>query len=252
MGIVKSICSCLKTCADNRIVPLSVPLALLLSLSGVAQSAVVTYCCDQAAQTAYQTALDTLGFSRALESFEDGAWVAAQTAPQPSPVTNLGITWSRDGAGFSTSDGGGSVVDGSWIMFTDVGGSVHAVPDGYTLTAPGFPLYGVGGWFTSTQAKLAFIVDGDTTRVNFTGTEATVTGWTFLGFIEDDPTLGFNSVEILEVDEVVGGETRIFASDAFTLGGQAGAFVPLPAALPLFGTGLMVMIGFLGRRGKRT
>ena len=71
-----------------------------------------------------------------------------------------------------------------------------------------------------------------------------------------DQTLGFNSVEILEVDEVVGGETRIYASDAFTLAGEAGAFppapVPLPAALPLFGTGLMVMIGFLGRRGKRT
>jgi len=28
--------------------------------------------------------------------------------------------------------------------------------------------------------------------------------------------------------------------------------VPLPAALPLFGTGLMALMGFLGRRGKRT
>ena len=81
-----------------------------------------------------------------------------------------------------------------------------------------------------------------------------VADWKFLGFVEDDPALGFRSVEILETEAAT--EARYFFSDDFTLGGQAGAFppapVPLPAALPLFGTGLMVLMGVLGRRGKRT
>ena len=255
MSVVKSICPFSKSCFENRVIPLSVTLALLLSLPGVAQSAVVTYCCDATAETAYQTALDGLSFvNRAPESFEDGAWVAARTIPQSS-VTNLGITWERSGAFLRTSTNGGDLppgTTGSYVMFTwdnSSGLPLHAIPDGYTLTANGFPLYGVGGWFSAgTLAELAFFVDGDQTPVDFTGAEATVTDWKFLGFIENDSTLGFSSVMIRETDET-GDETRIFFSDDFTLGAAA---VPLPAALPLFGTGLMAMMGLLGRRGKRT
>lgn len=252
MCIVKSICSCLKIGSDAKIVSLSVPLALLLLLPGAAQSALVTYCCDQAAEDAYLAAIDSLAFAdRVPESFETGAWVDAQTVPQSS-VSNQGITWERPGAFLSTSDNGGDAHDGGYVMFTwdnSSGLPLHAFPDGYTLTANGFPLYAVGGWFTGNQAKLGFIVDGDPTRVNFTGEEARVDAWKFLGFIENDPTQGFGSVQIVETDEIVGDEMKIFFSDDFTLGAAA---VPLPAALPLFATGLMAMVGLLGRRSKRS
>ena len=203
--------------------------ALALFVVPCAQAAVTTYCCDAAAEAAYRA--DLAGFAVQpdvlRESFEDGPWVAVRTAPQPS-VSNLGVTWSRLDAGLRTSTGGGDVHDGSYLMFSyDVinGLPTHAIPDGYTLAADGSTLYGVGGWFTGTNAKLDFIVDSDPQRVDFTGAEATVdASWKFLGFIE---TLGFGSLEIRTTDEV-GNEIRIFFSDDFTLGVDTGIPPPPP------------------------
>jgi hypothetical protein len=247
MRVVDLICRHLRTWSEIKLLARSVPFALLLSLTGAAQSAIVTY----TDETAYLTALDGLGFaSRLTESFEDGGWIAARTTPQAS-VTNLGITWSRPGAFLRTSTGGGDVHDGSYIMFTwdnSSGLPLHAIPDGYTLTSSASSLYAVGGWFQAgTTANLDFIVDGDPFRVDFTGAETALTSaWKFIGFIETDQTLGFTSVQILETDET-GDETKIFFSDDFTLGVAA---VPVPAALPLFGSGLMGIMGVLGWRRK--
>ena len=204
--------------------------ALALFITACVQADVTTYCCDAAAEAAYRADLAGLSVQPDVlrESFEAGPWIAARTIPQPS-VSNLGVTWSRLNAGLRTSTGGGSVHDGSYLMFTyDVisGLPVHAIPDGYTLAADGSTLYGVGGWFTGTDAKLAFIIDGDPQRVDFTGPEATVGAWKFLGFIE---TLGFGTLEIRTADEV-GDEINLFFSDDFTLAMDTGTLPPpLPA-----------------------
>ena len=204
--------------------------ALILFAIPCAQAEVTTYCCDAAAEAAYRADLAGLAVQPDVlrESFEDGPWVAARTIPQPS-ASNLGVTWSRLDAGLRTSTGGGSVHDGSYLMFSyDVinGLPTHAIPDGYSLAADGSTLYGVGGWFTGTDAKLGFIVDGDSQRVDFTGAEATVGVWKFLAFIE---TAGFGTLDIRTVDEV-GDEIRIFFSDDFTLAVDTGnPPPPLPA-----------------------
>jgi hypothetical protein len=201
-----------------------------LFITACVQADVTTYCCDAAAEAAYRSDLAGLAVQPDVlrESFEEGPWIAARTIPQSS-VSNLGITWSRLDAGLRTSTGGGAVHDGSYLMFTfEVinGLPVHAIPDGYTLATDGSTLYGVGGWFTGTDAKLGFSVDGDPQRVDFTGTEATVGAWKFLGFIE---TLGFGTLAIRTVDEV-GDEINIFFSDDFTLAMDAGTPPPpLPA-----------------------
>jgi len=210
--------------------------ALALFAIPSVQADVTTYCCDAAAEAAYLADLAGLASQPDLlqESFEEGPWGEARTVPQSS-VSNLGVTWSRLDAYLSTSTGGGDVHDGSYIMFTwnmINGLPVHAIPDGYTLVADGSTLYGVGGWFTGNNTKLAFIVDGDPERVDFTGAEATVSDWRFLGFIE---TLGFGNLEIRAVDEV-GDETRIFFSDDFTLALGAGTAPPPSGAVDLSGS----------------
>ncbi len=223
---------------------------LALVLVPYAQADVTTYCCDAAAEAAYQADLAALAVRPDVlhESFEDGAWIAARITPRPS-VSNLGVTWSRLDAGLRTSRGGGDVHDGSYLMFSyDVinGLPTHAIPDGYTLAADGSTLYGVGGWYTGTNAKLAFSVDGDPQRVDFTGGEATVdTSWKFLGFID---TLGFSALDIGSVDEV-GDEIRIFFSDDFTLAVASSAPPPPSAPVDLIGsvetadgTGLCAMV----------
>jgi hypothetical protein len=205
-------------------------LSFLVSVAAPwARGEVTTYCCDAAAEAAYLADLAALAVQPGLvsESFEESPWIAARTTPQPS-VSNLGVTWARTDASLRTSTGGGDVHDGSYIMFTyDVinGLPTHAIPDGYTLTTEGSTLYGVGGWFRGTDAKLAFIVDGDPQRVDFTGPEATVRAWKFLGFIE---TLGFDALEIRTADEV-GNEINMFFSDDLTLGIDTAAPPPSPA-----------------------
>jgi hypothetical protein len=141
-------------------------------------------------------------------------------------VSNLGITWSRlashgNSVGLSTSSA--TAHDGSYQMFVfDSSTFSHPLPDGFSLTAGNFKLYGVGVWFKGNNTKLGFSVDGDSTRVDFTGDQATVFDWKFLGFIEDDVNSGFSRVEIFSREDT-GGDRRTFFSDDFTM---AGVFLP--------------------------
>jgi hypothetical protein len=186
-----------------------------------AQAQVTTYCCDATAEAQYLADLVTLAPSATVvpESFEEGPWIPSGLWLS---VTNNGITWSRTDHAVATSTGGGDVHDGTYLFYArQITQPFHPVPDGFTLTSDGQDLYGVGGWFTGQgqPSKLAFIVDGDPNRVDFTGAEATVSDWKFLGFIDQTP---FTSVDILTADEV-GNETTIFFSDDFHIAKGPGA-----------------------------
>jgi hypothetical protein len=187
------------------------------------QAQVTTYCCDAAAEAQYLADLATLVPSAApiAESFESGPWIPSRTGVQLS-VTNQGITWSRSGHGVRTSVGGGDVHEGSYLFYAvQLTIPFHPVPDGFTVTSDGNNLHGVGGWYRGQgqASKIGFTVDGDSTRVDFTGEEATVNDWKFLGFID---TAAFTAVDIITVDEV-GNETTIFFADDFNIAKAAPA-----------------------------
>ena len=70
-----------------------------------------------------------------------------------------------------TSTGGGSVHDGTYLMFAlQLSQPYHPVPDGFTLRNTTAAIYGVGGWYRDSGAKgakLAFTVDGDPDSIDF-------------------------------------------------------------------------------------
>jgi len=256
MRVVKSIGSYLKVYSENRIVALSVPLALLLSLPGAAHSAVTTYT-DEATYLA-----DLSAYTQAAESFEGVAWDSVRSAvldPQVLPsITNLGLTWQNRFSpvgGVTTSDGGGFVHEGSWQFYASPHGGygldgtggldctvAGACGDGFTVTSTGAgTLFGVGGWFTGVSGpEIKFLLD-DIEVLGAGGTGGML--WQFFGVIE---TNGFTSVEILDSSGTLNDQNLIFADD-FTFGVTA---VPLPAALPLFASG-MALFGLGGWRRRR-
>ena len=204
---------------------------LFLLLGTLASAQVTTYCCDQAAEDAYLAALAAQHPSATVvnESFESGSWVNVRSPIFSPSVSNLGITWSQNDDGLTTNNFNSS--DGNYQMFTYDAVFTHTEPDGYTITGDNGVVFGVGGWFSGTGTKLSFVVDGDPNRVNFTGEEATVSNWTFLGLIDTTP---FASVEVVRVDEV-GNETNWFWSDDFNIATQEG-----PGALQFSATGYSV------------
>ena len=201
-----------------------------LTILGLASSfeshAVVTvYCCDATAEAQFiqdLSNLPSISTDITKESFEGSDWDGTRTTGVQS-VTSQGITWagsSTESSFVRTSTSGGDVHEGSYLMFPVDNRNDHLIPDKYTLTASGTTLYGVGGWFrSSTGAKIGFTTNGSA-PVDFTGADATVSDWTFLGFIDD---AGFTTVLVEAVDEG-GDEVNIFFSDDFTLGAQSGAF----------------------------
>lgn len=197
-------------------------IALLFSFQS--HAAVTVYCCDANAEAQYiqdLAALTSVSVDMTTESFEGSDWAGTRTTPQVS-VTSQSVTWAASSTGVSgvrTSTGGGDVHEGSYLLFAADKDNGHLVPDKITLTANGITLYGVGGWFRSSGgAQLGFTTNGDT--VDFTGEQATVFDWSFLGFIDDG---GFSTLLIETVDET-GPEANTFFSDDFTLAAQAGAF----------------------------
>jgi hypothetical protein len=187
-------------------------------------TAVTVYCCDANAEAQFiqdLAALSSLSLDMTTESFESADWTGTRTLPELS-VTSQNITWAASSsgvAGVRTSTGGGDVHEGSYLLFAADGDNAHLVPDKITLTSNEITLYGVGGWFRSSAgAQLGFTTNGDT--VDFTGQQASVFDWSFLGFIDDG---GFSTLLIETVDEI-GSESNTFFSDDFTLAAQSGAF----------------------------
>jgi hypothetical protein len=243
MCVVKSICLYLKACSENRIVPRSVLLALLLSLlaSSYSQAATVTY----TVEASYLA--DLSAYSQAAESFEGSAWDSVRsqvTNPQALPsITNLGLTWQNrffPTGGVTTSEGGGDVKDGLWQFYASPHGAYNPGPacttpgvcsDGFKVTSTGAgTLFGVGGWFTGVSGpEIKFLLDD--TLVTGAGGTGTIL-WQFFGVID---TAGFTRVEIMDSSGTLDDQNLLWADD-FTFGVTTA--VPLPATLPLFASGL--------------
>lgn len=202
-----------------RVLPL---LLLLIPFQG--EAAVTVYCCDANAEAQFVqdlNALQSISVDLATESFEGDAWSNTRTTPQLS-VTSQSITWGANStgvAGVRTTTGGGDTHEGSYILFAADQDNAHLTPDNITLTANGITLYGVGGWFRS-SAGTEMSLTTDAGVVDFTGQQATVFDWTFLGFIDDG---GFSTL-LIETAETVGDDIKTFFSDDFTIAAQAGAF----------------------------
>jgi len=183
-------------------------LTLLFSTGVSAQ--VVTYCCDAAAEQQYMADMAGLG-TDVTESFEAAPWTSVRVPFSQASITSKGLIWSRSGGGMTTTPGDSH--DGNYEVYAvGAGGIFHPIPDGFNVQGDGITFNAFGGWYIGQSTKIKFTVDGDPNRVNFTGVEATVLDWTFLGFIDTTP---FTSVEIREADEQ-GDETKIFWADDFT------------------------------------
>ena len=210
-----------------------------------------------------------MGTTVITEGFEDSVvWNTSRTFAVPS-VISQGLTWtSNHGAnGVRTGMLGGSVVDGAYGFFSDPHGdatdsgaycdtAADPIPtecwlnDGWIITAPaGETAYGVGGWFDgSGVATITFLLDGvdvkgnDTDNIdNVNRNGESVDGWTFVGVIDGN---GFASAEILELSGKDSQQIFIFG-DKFTVGVSA---VPVPAAVWLFGSGLIGLLGIARKK----
>ncbi len=199
-------------------------IGLILSLNS--QAAVTVYCCDADAEARFIQDLAGLNggaISMAGESFESDAWSATRGTFPALNISSQGIIWAANPNVTSglLSDGFGGAHDGTYRLFAarEAGSATHPIPDAISLNSGSMTLYGVGGWFYSGGgAQLGFTSNGAT--IDFTGTQATVLDWTFLGFIDDG---GFTTLVIQTVDEE-GAEPSIFFSDDFILGAAAGGF----------------------------
>ena len=216
--------SIIKLPSIHRAVPLSLSFALMTSLSGAAQSVILTYT-DEATYLA-----DLSTYAWLSESFEGTEWDSVRStlfSTQVAPsITNLGLTWQHrffpDGD-VTTSDGGGFVHDGVWQFFAiphggyELPGLDCTVPGecgaGFTITSDSAgTLYGVGGWFVGTGGpEIEFFLDG--VLVLDAGGTATST-WQFFGVIDTD---GFTTVEISDSSGTADDQNFLWA-DAFTIG----------------------------------
>ena len=117
----------------------------------------------------------------------------------------------------------------------------------YTVETSGFKLVAFGGWFKDNDSgsKPKFTVDdGRSVEPN----DPLLTTWQFLGFIDEDPNGGFTQVFVTELEGV--NQVEFFFTDGVTLAAQQFPPIPIPAALPLFGSAL-VGLGFVARRRKK-
>lgn len=216
-------------------------------------------------QTAYLNALSNACYGVIHEGFEDDTvWADSRSSivsPATTPfVISQGIRWASNYGTNEVSTGtiGGSVVDGLYGFFSIPHGNQETTQtmacanaeepnmpdscwqeDGWTGTSiSAGTMYGVGGWVDGTfGAKVTILLDGvnfEEDPVNRDGTR--VGDWTFIGII--DPA-GFNTFEFLELGGK-GGQNELIFGDAFSI---AIAAVPVPAAIWLFTSGLLGLIG---------
>jgi hypothetical protein len=239
---------------------------VLIAFCSVANSAIVVYYdpLDNAqAEADYLAALDDLAANATItkiitEGFEDDvAWGPSRTSSVAS-TTSQGLDWRSNT--FNSRTGTGAALDDTYGFYSIPHGNTNDgincaefdgetagfddpcwQGDGWVVTsAAGETLYGIGGWIDPlTTAKVTFLLDG--VNVNEGRDGEVVSGWTFVGVIN---TAGFTSVEIREL----GGtdlDPKLIFGDSFTVGVSA---VPVPAAVWLFGSGLLGLVGIARRK----
>lgn len=247
---------------------------VLLMLSGIANSAPVIY----TSEPLYLAELASLGYSTISESFEDGTVWADSRNSIPNPgstpsVTSQGIVWTSNYIqnNIATGDVGGSAPDGLF--------AIYSLPHGVTTDSglycdsaedPDIPiecyqndglriesettdkLYAFGGRVDSNTGtpKITFLLDGvdingnDTDNIDNEQREGDLAdSWSFVGVIDTD---GFFSAELRELKGKDFQQVLLFGDD-FTIGISQ---VPVPAAVWLFGSGLLGLIGIARHKKK--
>jgi len=246
--------------------------ATLLVLAGSTDAATTVYT-DEAS---YLSALASLGYASIKESFEnDTVWADSRNSiPSPGStpsVISQGIVWTSNYAqnNIATGTVGGSAPDGTFAIYslphglTNDSGSYcdtaedPDIPiecfqnDGLKITSEvGDTLYAFGGRVDSNTGipKITFLLDGvdingnNTDNIDNWMREGDVADdWSFVGVIDTD---GFLTGEIRELRGKDFQQVLLFADD-FTIGVSA---VPLPAAVWLFGSGLLGLVGMARRK----
>jgi hypothetical protein len=229
----------------------------LFIVSSVANSATIYL-----SETEYLNALAALGYATIYEDFEDDVvWADSRFSISPGSTpstTSQGLIWKSNYTNSST--GSGAAHDGAYGFFsnphgntTNGGSTCEPVEtnwddacwqyDGWIVESDtGETLYGIGGWIDSSTsgAKITFLLDN--VNVNVARDGEAFTDWTFVGIID---VTGFSTVEILELTGADSDQRPIWG-DSFTVGVSA---VPVPAAIWLFGSGLVGLAG-IARKGK--
>ncbi len=251
---------------------------LLIAPAANAQPVVYT---DEAA---FLAALDALGGSTVLESFEDDTvWADSRnsiSAPGSAPaIPSQGVLWTSNFPqnDLATGTVGGSAPDGTYAVYslphgvTDDSGlycdsaEEPDVPpecwqnDGVRITAlPGSTLFAFGGRIdTANSGKVTFLLDGvdingnDTDNIDNWQREGDwADGYAFVGVID---ATGFSSAELRELRGKDSQQVLLFA-DAFTIRRSA----PTPPTVPAAGgpgrlliAALCLAAGWLApRRGR--
>jgi hypothetical protein len=246
--------------------------AALLTVASISYGAPIIY----TDETLYLADLAGLGYSKFHESFEDSTvWADSRNsivAPGSTPpVTSKGITWTSNYPqnNIATGNVGGSAPDGLFAIYslphgmtTDSGLYCDSAEDpnipiecfqndGLKVeSATGDTLYAFGGRVDSNTGspKITFLLDGvdinanDTDNIDNWQREGDfANNWSFIGVIDTD---GFFSAELRELRGKDFQQVLIF-SDDFTFGVSA---VPVPAAIWLFGSGLLGLVGMARRK----
>lgn len=141
--------------------------------------AVVTTYTDE---TAYQIELIRLGYTTLTESFEDdAAWGTVRTTVSggymtAASITSQGVTWTHnfpEVSGNHITTGSGPARTGNYGFFALPHGNYLSgtctlpgeCADGFIgTTLVGTPMYAVGGWFASNQAKIGVYLDNGPLR----------------------------------------------------------------------------------------
>ena len=233
------------------------PISIVLLVVSSVANAATTYLDE----TEYLNALAAIpGTTVIEEGFEDNTvWAASRTPSSTPEVNSQGILWTSNFATNDISTGGlgGSTHEGIWGFFSNPHGDPDVVSDDRTCDVPdpipdvcflhdGFKgtsagagkLNGVGAWIDGSVAGVDITVFLDGVDV---GGVSNISGWTFFGVID---TAGFDAFEFREIGGKGGQQEFIFGDD-FNIGVSA---VPVPAAVWLFGSGLLGLIGIARRK----